>query len=280
MLHKKNIDTLKLTFRYVVIILGILISIIPLYWLAITSFKNVVDIYQVNPLLPTTTPVFTNYTELFSTEQTTRAIINSILVTITVTSVSLVIGILAAYGIYRFNFKGRRNFLVSILIARVLPPVVMTVPFFLLFKNLNLLDSILGLIICYPFIVLPLAIWMLTGFISDIPKSIDESARIDGATLFGVLFKIIIPLIGPGIAATAIFSIVGCWNEYIIASILTSTMESQTVPIILSLQITQWSTYWGKICALAIFLIIPMMIFTFFVHKHMARGLVAGAVKE
>jgi len=279
-LRKNASKNLKLIFRYILIAAAIFVSILPLYWLLLTSFKTVVNIYQLNPLLPTRTPIFTNYTELFSSKTTIRAIFNSFVVTIIVTSISLVIGILASYSIYRFKFKGRVAFFISLLIVRVLPPVVMIIPFFLLFKYIKLLDNIMALIISYPFMILPLVIWMISGFLSDIPKSIEESARVDGASLFGVLFKIIIPLIAPGIAATAIFSIIGCWNEYILASILTSSMESQTVPIILSLQITMWGTFWGKICALAIFMIIPMLIFTFFVHKYMARGLTAGAVKE
>jgi len=279
-LEKKTSKNIKLIFRYILIAVFIFVSILPIYWLILTSFKTVVDIYQLNPLLPTHTPVFTNYTELFSAKETIRAIFNSSIVTITVTSISLVVGILASYSIYRFKFKGRIAFFISILIVRILPPAVMTIPFFLLFKYAKLLDNVMALIISYPFMVLPLVIWMITGFLSDIPKSIEESARVDGASLFGVLFKIIIPLIAPGIAATAIFSVIGCWNEYILASVITSSVESQTVPIILSLQITMWGTFWGKICALAIFMITPMLIFTFFVHKYMARGLTAGAVKE
>jgi multiple sugar transport system permease protein len=267
-------------FNYILIIIAILISILPLYWLLITSFKKVVDIYQGNPLLPTATPIFKNYTELFSTKETIRAILNSFIVTISVTSISLFLGILAAYSIYKYKFKGSTAFIVGVLILRVLPPVVMIIPFFLLFKYIRLLDNVLALIISYPILTLPLVIWMLTGFLSEIPKSIEESARVDGASFFGVLFKIIIPLIAPGIAATAVFSIIGCWNEYIIASIITSTVKSQTVPIILSLQQTMWGTYWGKICALSIFMIIPMVIFAFFVQKYMASGLTAGAVKE
>ena len=272
-------SVLSRIFKALIILAAVFVSLLPLYWILITSFKSVIDIFQSNPLVPPQNPIYSNYTELFTAETTLRAILNSFIVTVVTTALGLLIGLLAAYSIYKFQFRGKRAFFVGVLIVRVLPPVVMVVPFFLLFKFLGLLDSVWGLVLSYPFMILPLNIWMLSGFLTDIPKSVEESARIDGAPLFTVLFRIIVPIIAPGIAATAVFSIIGCWNEYIIASVITSSMESQTVPIILSLQITTWGTFWGKICALTLFMITPMLIFSFFVQKYMARGLTAGAVK-
>jgi len=265
---------------YFIIIIAIVLTVFPIYWTFITSFKTPVDIYEGNPLLPPTKPIFTNYMEVFLEKYVVDAIGNSVIVVLSTTFISLLLGILAAYSIYRFKFKGKRTWFIGVIIIRTLPPVVSLIPFYILFTRMGLIDTKLGLILSYSSFTLPFVIWMTSGFFKEIPKDIEESARVDGASWFVALFRIMIPLAAPGIVATAIFSVIGAWNEYIIATIITQTAKSQTVPIVLGFQVTNWGIYWGKICALSFFMLIPVMIFAFFIQRYMARGLTAGALKE
>lgn len=279
-MREKKKSTLKLIFSYIVIALGIIIVILPIYWAIITSFKNKVDLWQINPLMPSLHPTLKSWIYMFNNKAALQGIKNSSLVSIITVVFSLFIALLAAYGCYRYNFKGRRAFLNSILIMRVLPPAVSVIAFYLMFKSINLTNSIWALVITYPSFILPIMVWLLIGFFIEVPHSIEESARIDGCSLFGSLFKIMIPLAFPGIVATSILALIGVWNEFMIASIISSSYSSATLPVVLAMQSTPEGINYANVATIAVFMMMPLFTFSYFIQKYMARGLTAGAVKE
>ncbi|MBA7554825.1 Trehalose transport system permease protein SugB [subsurface metagenome] len=236
-------------------------------------------LYKKNPISLPDPFTMENWVFVFSNNTAIRSIINSFSIMLLSVAISLIIGIIASYGIYRYKFKGKKSFLIGILIIRVLPPVVTIVPFFVLFKSINLTDTIWALILIYPAFLIPLVIWLIHGFFCDIPRSIEESARIDGCNWYQSLFKVMIPLSAPGLIAVAIIVAIAAWNEYILASIL-ATKKAVTIPVVVSMQVTERAIYWGRGCALIIVLIVPIFILSVFIQKYMARGLTAGAIKE
>ncbi len=191
---------------------------------------------------------------------------------------SLVLGSLAAYGFARFKWKKRDSRAFWVLSQRFLPPMAIIVPYFMIASFLKLLDTYLLLIICYTSFNLPFTMWMMRGFIEDIPAELEESARVDGCTHAQSLLRIVLPLVVPGMAATAIFCIMNCWNEFVFANFLT-TINAKTVPTTVMAYLTVAGVKWGEMAATGTLAVLPVLIFAISVQKYMIRGLTFGSVK-
>jgi multiple sugar transport system permease protein len=217
--------------------------------------------------------------EIVRTGDLPRRYINSLIVCILSTLLTVMLGTLTAYGFSRYNIKGKDDLLFFILSTRMLPPVVVVIPVFLMFRTLRLTDSHIGLILLYTAFNVSFAVWVLKGFIDEIPTEYEEAAMVDGYTRFEAFRKIVLPQAATGIAATAVFCFIFAWNEYAFAFLLTRT-KAQTVPAWLPYQVGVLGYDWGAAAAGTFVFLLPVMIFTILLRKHLVRGISFGAIRK
>jgi len=261
---------------YIVIALFLFFFIFPIFWVISTSLKTRVQTFSIPPVW-IFKPTLQSYKTIFSEILFSHYLINSTIIAILNTILVVFIGSLAAYSIARFK-TGGTNLSFWILSIRMVPPIVVTVPLFIAFDKLRMIDNHLTLILLYTTFNLPLAIWMMRAFFMEIPEELEESAMIDGCSRMQALWKIIFPLARPGIAATAILCFIFAWNEFLFALIFTRIV-AKTAPLALTSLMTEREIYWGRICAGATIVILPVIIFSLIVQKHIVRGLTFGAMK-
>jgi multiple sugar transport system permease protein len=271
----------------------------PLYWIFISSFKTRADVVSVTPTyIPYLQfqPTGNNYRDIFfsnagnSGENSTvtasadvsafrNRLVNSIIVTGLSTALAVLVGTLTAYAVSRFKVPLEDDFMFFVLSTRMLPPIVVLIPVFVLFSNLGFRDSYVGLIILYTAFNLPFVVWIMKGFFDEIPKEYEEAAMVDGYSRFQAIYKIVLPEAVPAMAATAVFSIIVSWNEFVLANFLNRDAAS-TVPPYLNSIIGVGAVEWGRLAAASVVYVIPVIIFTFLVRNHLLRGVTFGAVRR
>ncbi len=263
--------------HYGALIFLAVICVAPIVLMFATSLKLQTQIFNtgINFIF---TPTLENYREVLGEGSFTRYLTNSLFVGIVSTIITLVLGCMAAYGLARFRFRGRKTLAYTTLLLRTVPLAVLAVPVFMVWSQAGLINSLWGLILLYVAVNLPFAIWLLYGFILQVPQELEEAAAIDGCGPIQVFYKVVLPLIKPGIAAASIFTFRIAWNEFILALVLTDR-ATRTLPVATSLYITDIGVDWGKIMALASLIAIPPLIFTFIAARQIITGLTAGAVK-
>jgi multiple sugar transport system permease protein len=258
-------------------IIILIVAYFPLFWLVTSSLKVLGQQMAIPPVWLPNPPTLDNWAEFFSNPFSRGAITNSLIVTLSSVFISLLLGIPAAYSLSRFKLAGGL-IMTFIMLVRMIPPNAFMVPFFVVAMKLHLHDTHLLLILVYVLFTLPVTIWFLLGFIALIPVELEESARIDGCSHFGVQWHIILPLIGPGLAAVSVLMMTMTWNELPLALVLTS-QKSRTLPVMVNLFVSARAIEWGPMCAAGLFSAVPIIIFGIAVQKLMVRGLMAGAVK-
>ncbi|MFM9106454.1 MAG: carbohydrate ABC transporter permease, partial [Chloroflexota bacterium] len=194
------------------------------------------------------------------------------------TAAVMVLALLAAYALARLDVPGGKHVALWMLSLRFMPPIAVLIPFFITWQRFGLTDTYLGLILIYVAFNLPFAIWMLRGFLVEVPRDLDEAATLDGLGPLAIIRRIILPVIAPGAAVTAIFTFIFAWNEYLMALVLTSR-EATTVPVTVSKFIQAYSILWGDVGAAATIQLLPMLVIVFLLQKHIMRGITLGAVK-
>jgi multiple sugar transport system permease protein len=266
---------------YVTIAVALVITLFPIYWTAANSFKYDIDIFSIPPQWLPANPTLKHYEAAFVRRPFLTYALNSLVIAVSTTIVSVVFGTLAGYALARFQYPGRWRYQISfwILSTRMMPPIVTIIPLYIVFNYLGMLNTKPAVIIAYTAFNLPFATWMMKSYFQDLPVELEEAAMVDGDTRWGAFLRIALPLARPGLAATAIFCLIISWNEFLLALILTLTERSQTLPIGIAGRVTQYNTYWGEISAAGFTACIPIMIFAFIVQKHLVRGLSFGAVK-
>jgi ABC-type glycerol-3-phosphate transport system permease component len=254
-----------------------LLFITPIIWMVLAAFKNISDIYAIPPVW---VPDFTHLDnfKLLLTENW-KFLLNSVMVTLGATTLCMIFALPAAFGLVNFRFKGK-NFLADwILSTRMMPPIAAAVPLFIVFNNLGMLDTIWALIIVYAGFNMPFAIWVSMSFFRNIPKEIIEAAKVEGCTWFQTFRIVGLPLAKSGIATVSTFVFIFAWNELLLALFLTSR-EAKTFPVVISSFSTVTKTYWELISAATIIQILPPIIFTLLMQRHIVSGLTMGAVKD
>jgi multiple sugar transport system permease protein len=259
------------------LILVALTWLFPIVWTVITSLKPEGGLTGLKPTF-IFTPTLASYVELFTDRNFGPYMVNSLAVAGGATVVSMVLASFAAYALARSEIKGREQIGMWILSLRMLPPISTVIPFYLILSRSALLDSYIGLLLVYLTFSLPIAIWMLQGFFSEIPKSIDEAAAADGATPLTILFRFIVPIAKGGIVVTTIFTFVFAWNEFLYAFLLTKE-RWVTLPVRLSSTITPFQTDWGTLTAGAVVSFLPLIIVVFLLQREMVRGVSFGAMR-
>lgn len=264
----------------IVIVVSSLIFIFfvfPYIWMILMSFKNRADILSVQPKF-IFTPTVENYKELFQKEDFLLMIKNSFFVVLLTLAISFALGLPAAYGFARYNFKKREDTAFWILTLRMAPPMAVVIPYFIIGSLLKVLDTITWLSVVYLTFNIPFVIWMMRGFFEDIPIEIEESAKIDGLSDFQIFLKIDLPLVKNGMAATAILCTIFTWNEFTFALFLTS-QNAKPVSTMVTLFQTFQGVMWGQMAAASFISTIPMVIFAIIARKWLVRGLTFGAIK-
>jgi multiple sugar transport system permease protein len=266
---------------YATIVVALVVTLFPVYWIAANSFKLDIDIFAVPPEWFPFNPTLKHYDAAFVQRPFLQYAFNSFVIAVASTLVSLVFGTLAGYALARFRYPGQWRYQISfwILSTRMMPPIVTIIPLYIAFNYLDMLNTKPAVAIAYTAFNLPFATWMMKSYFQDLPVELEEAAIVDGDTRWGAFLRVALPLARPGLAATAIFCLIVSWNEFLLALILTLTAKSQTLPIGIAGRVTQYTTYWGEISAAGFMACIPIMIFAFIVQKHLVRGLSFGAVK-
>ena len=255
-----------------------LLVLVPIFWIVSTSFKPTSEIL-VTPtsLLPATRRSTT--TAWRSPAISAAILVNSLIAAGGATALGFLLSVPAAWGFAKFAYPGSGALLSFTVVTRVFPPIALALPFFLQFRALGLIDTPFGLIIGYLPIVLPLMIWILTGFFRDFPDELVEAARIDGLGTLGTLVRIVLPLSLPGLGVAALFGFLVAWNEFVIALTLTRTPAAQTMPVGISTLITQFQMLWGEMMAVAAIYLLPVLAVTVLTQRGLVRGLMTGAMK-
>lgn len=258
----------------------LVIVIFPFWWMVDTSFKHPVDIFGNVTLYPHN-PTGDNYARLFDTYHFGSYLMNSVLVVTVSVVVSLTLGTLAAYSLARSELAWGLNqsALVVALLVRMIPGILLVIPLYITLAHWGLLDTRLGLILIYTGLNTSFVIWMMQSFIAEIPRDIEEAAMVDGDSRLTALWRVVVPLAAPGLAATAIFSVIVTYNDFLIALSLTSTPKAQTVPVGVSTLIGKIQIEFGPMAAAGVIGALPIIIFALIVQRHFVRGLTLGAVK-
>ena len=265
------------TAHYSALVLLAIVCVAPIVLMFATSLKVQTQIFT-NSISFFFVPTLENYREVLGEGSFMRYLGNSLIVGVVSTLITLVLGCMAAYGLVRFRFKGRKTIAYTTLLLRTVPLAVLAVPVFMLWSQTGLINSLPGLILLYVAVNLPFTIWLLYGFVLQVPPELEESAAIDGCGPIQVFYKVVLPLIKPGLAAAAIFTFRIAWNEFILALVLTDR-STRTLPVAASLYVTDLGVEWGKLMALATLIAMPPLIFTFLAARQVISGLTAGAVK-
>ncbi len=264
-------------FRYLLLILASLIILFPIYVMITTSLKTRVQTFAIPPAW-IFKPTLEAYKAVVFEEHFVRYLANSVIVATSTALLSVLIGAFAAYALVRFSFLGKRVVTTATLLFRMVPPAVMIVPLFILWNRLGMASTRAGLIFAYIALNVSFTIWVLRSFMMEVPVEIEESAVIDGCSELGIFFRMIVPLISPGIAVAGIFVFRIAWNEFIMSLVLTDRY-TRTLPVAISLRMTELGVQWGEITAIAVIVALPAFLFTFFSARSIIRGLTAGAVK-
>lgn len=263
-------------FQITLILIAIFIMLVPILWIFLAAFKNHIDVFQLKLLF---TPTLENFKAVFASPYYLgRKLVNSTIVATITVLIAIPAATAAAYSFSRFRMIGETAMLVTVLATQFLPAVVIILPFFVMFRDLGLLDTRIGLIIVNLAIVMPFAIWMIKGFIDGIPIDTEEAAMVDGSSRIQVICNIVLPMAAPGLLTAGIFCFIISWNEFLFALILTNK-DSVTLPIGLALFKAEEGDLWNLLSAAGIIIMVPMFILALIIRNYFVQGMTMGAVR-
>jgi len=262
---------------YAVAIIAVVVSLFPIYWILTIALKTRIDAFAMPPVW-LFSPVWENFGKAWSSTGFSTAFFNSLIVCAIGNVIALLAGIPAAYFLNKRHAPGRKTILIWLLISYMLPEFLFIVPMYVLFQQVGLYDTVIGLALIYQIFTLPFTIWLLRAFFADIPEALAEAARLEGATTWQIIWKIYVPIAAPGIAATAILNSIKMWNELTIALALTFE-HAQTVTLAVAGFRGYASIDWGAMSAASIIIILPMALFAILAQRRIVQGLSLGAVK-
>lgn len=268
----------------VTLFVAMTIICLPGLWIVLASFRPTVEIMAKPPVWIPQDLSFDAYIAMFSgIGQGGIPVIeyfrNSLIISVTSTVISLAIGMAGGYAFARYRFKGKSGIFLGLMLTRTVPGIALSLPLFFVYSKLGIIDSHFGLILAYVALNVPFTIWLIDGFFRQVPKDLAEAAQIDGCTRWQAFWQVEFPLAGPGIASAGIFAFLTSWNEFALASQLTRSVTSKTLPVGLLDYTAEFTIDWRGMCALAVVMIIPALVLTFIVQKHLVSGLTSGAVK-
>ncbi len=271
--------SLYLIVKALVLTVFLIIVIFPFYWLFQTSFKSARDIAQFPPTYFPNPPIKDNYFNIFRMNNFGRYVFNSVSVSMVSSFMCVLIGMLGAYALARFDFKAKSKILMFYLITQMIPGFLGLAALYTMLHKFNMLDKLTTLMILYTVMLIPYCTITLRGFFAQVPRALEEAAQIDGCNRISALFRVILPVIMPGVSATFMFSFVQCWNEVFSAIMYINRSSYYTIPVALNSLVLKYDVKWGELSAGAVISIVPSIAMFAFAQKYIASGLVNGAVK-
>ena len=264
-------------FRGLTVALLVMWSLGPILWIVMTSLKTRVQIIASPPLL-VFTPNLDGYARALGSGGIIRQLGNTVTISVATTVLSLAIGVLAAYAFSRYRFPGRSTLMLGLLATRLFPPIAAVVPLFIVANSLDLIDTRQVLILIYTALNVPFAAWLLKSYIDAVPRDVEEAAIVDGCSTMGVLWRVTVPLMAPGLLATGVFVFILAWNEFMFAFMFTSVV-ARTVPVVLADARGDEIIFWQDLASQATLLILPAVLLGFLMQRYIVRGLAGGAVR-
>ncbi|MCO5064092.1 MAG: carbohydrate ABC transporter permease [Rhizobiaceae bacterium] len=268
----------------IALFLAMLIICMPGIWIVLSSLRPTVEIMAKPPVWIPRELSLEAYVAMFSGVGKGGIPVldyfrNSLIISVTSTVIAIIIGMAGGYAFARFRFRGKSGMFLGLMLTRTVPGIALSLPLFFVFARVGIIDTHFGLILAYVALNIPFTIWLIDGFFRQVPKDLAEAAQIDGCTRWQAFWQVEFPLAGPGIASAGIFAFLTSWNEFALASQLTRSINSKTLPVGLLDYTAEFTIDWRGMCALAVVMIIPALTLTFIVQKHLVGGLTSGAVK-
>jgi trehalose/maltose transport system permease protein len=264
---------------YILVAIIIVYTVFPFYWAIVSSLKTGSALFNVN-FIPEH-PAWGNYVSVFTQQPFGRNILNSIIVALSTVAISLFLAVTASYALGRIRFRGRSTLLLVILAVSMFPQVAVLSGMFELIRALGLYNNLLGLILSYMILTLPFTVWVLTTFMRELPKELEEAAMVDGASPWQIMTRVFLPLVGPALVTTGLLAFIAAWNEFLFALTFTLTNDMRTVPVAIAL-ISGASSFelpWGNIMAASVIVTVPLIVLVLIFQRKIVSGLTAGAVK-
>ena len=280
-MSRKTKNAIGTTIRVLVLLFFFLLVVLPIYWIVITSFKTSGEILDLNNI--TFFPkdfTLENYTGLFEQFHYGVLLKNSLLVSVASALVVTVFSMLGGYSLARYKFRGKQTVVLFFLITQMIPGILVIIPLYIIFSKLGMINTHIGLFIYYVTVNLPFCVITMRSFFERIPITLEEAAKVDGCTKMQSLFKIVFPIMFPGIVSVFVFGFIGAWNELIAGSIFISTPEMWTIPVGLKTLIGKYNVEWGLLMVGGVMALIPTALMFAVMQKFIVEGMTAGAVKE
>jgi multiple sugar transport system permease protein len=277
---------LRTALLYLLVLLIVVWTVSPYVWLVISSLSFKIDLLTTPLKWIPTRITLENYTSLFYDRGSTtvnaalfiRSLRNSALIATGTTFIALILGVLSAYALARVKFPGNNLFMVGMMAAHMLPPIAIVIPLYVVLRRLDLFDKHHGLVLVYLSFILPLVVWLMRGYFAAIPSELEDAARIDGCSRLEALFRIVLPLAGPGLVSVAVFAFIAAWNEYLYAFIYTN-IAAKTLPVLIGEFSTKLGLEYLRIAAAGVLASLPPVLLALVFQRFLIRGLTAGAVK-
>jgi ABC-type glycerol-3-phosphate transport system permease component len=265
--------------RWALVLVALVMVVFPFYWMVNTSLKPASEIFLSPPAFISSNWSLDAYVTVLTERPFARYFLNSLVVTLGTTVLSVTLAAFAAYGFTRFFPRGATPFIVFLLFTKMLPETLLIIPYFQLMSSLGLLNSYFALILAYSSFALPFSVWMLIGFFRSIPRDIDEAAKIDGASYLQTFFLVILPLARPGLVAVALFTFLIAWNSYLWALVLTTDASMHVLSVGVANMVGEYRVQWNELMAAAVIAAVPVMLLFSFLEKHLVNAITSGAVK-
>ncbi len=263
---------------YLPLLIMLIFLLFPFYWMIVTSLKSDSELYSSTVTYWPKLPILDSYHKLFTDFNFLHPMGNSLIVAICTTIISLAVSTLAAYAFSRFRFKGKKGFMMLFLTNNMFPTVLLLIPLYSIMRSMNLLYTPMSLVFSYTTFTIPFSVWLLNGYLNDLPISLEEAAQVDGCNQAQAFLKIVLPVLVPCIVATGIYIFMNSWNEYTFAVMFTNE-NNRTIPVALNNLIGENGVQWGLLTAGGVITVLPVCVMFFFAQKRLVAGLTAGAVK-
>jgi ABC-type glycerol-3-phosphate transport system permease component len=280
MLSKPQRRIIRTVLTYLICLLALFFFISPILWMTYTSFRTTDAIFSGKVLTPLGKFTLNNYAIVLSVTDFPIYFWNSIRIGFVVTLLSMVISIVGAYGLSRYPLRGRNAYIMGVFSTQMFPIVLLLIPIYQVIFALGMFNTIIGVVMGQLMLVLPFAVWMLKGYFDNLPKDVEDSARIDGCSLWQTLIRIVLPMSAPGIAVAAFYSFVVSWGDYLVVSVISQSQRTATVTLALQRLGSALILRWGQVAAATVLTVIPTIILFWFAQTRLVEGLTAGAVKS